>query len=154
MAKNQHKADWRSSTSPPSQTQLKRVGVPKQDLALFYVSCMRSVTNYAAPVFLKYLKKELVWLKKRAISIITSGKCNSALEVGLTPILEHYYVLCSRLFDNIVSDPNHKLKVLLRPDHDNSCHNLRRQCLFNMPKLCMNRTSNNFIYAMSKQSGL
>ena len=102
------------------QTQLKRVGVPKQDLALFYVSCMRSVTNYAAPVFLKYLKKELVWLKKRAISIITSGKCNSALEVGLTPILEHYYVLCSRLFDNIVSDPNHKLKVLLRPDHDNS----------------------------------
>ena len=136
------------------QTQLKRVGVPKQDLALFYVSCMRSVTNYAAPVFLKYLKKELVWLKKRVISIITSGKCNSALEVGLTPILEHYYVLCSKLFDNIVSDPNHKLKVLLRPDHDNSRYNLRRQCLFNMPKLCMNRTSNTFIYAMSKQSGL
>ena len=46
------------------------------------------------------------------------GKCNSAIEVGLTPILEHYYVLCSRLFDNIVSDPNHKLKALLPPDYD------------------------------------
>ena len=62
---------------------------------------------------------------KRAVSIITSGKCNSATEVGLTPILEHYYVLCSRLFENIVSDPNHKLKVLLPPDYDNSCYNLR-----------------------------
>ena len=32
-------------------TQLKRAGVPKQDLALFYVSCVRSVIDYAAPVF-------------------------------------------------------------------------------------------------------
>ena len=78
-------------------TQLKRAGVPKQDLALFYVSCVRSVIDYAALVFFNglpsYLKKELVRLKKRAISIITSGKCNSAIEVGLTTILEHYYVL-------------------------------------------------------------
>ena len=125
---------------------------------LFYVSCVRSVIDYAAPVFFnglpQYLKKELVRLEKRAISIITSGKCNSAIEVGLTPILEHYYVLCSRLFDNIVSDPNHKLKALLPPDYDNSRYNLRRQRHFNMPKLCTNRTSNTFIYAMSKQSGL
>ena len=51
--------------------------------------------------------------------------------------------------------PNHKLKALLPPDYDNSRYNLlRRQRLFNMPKLCTNRTSNTFIYAMSKQSGL
>ena len=98
----------------------------------------------------RYLEKELVRLEKRAISIVTSGKCNPAMKVWLTPILEHYYVLCSRLFDNIVSDPNHKLKALLPPDHDNSRYNLRRQRLFNMPKLCTNRTSNTFIYAMSK----
>ena len=119
---------------------------------------MRSVIDYAAPVFFnglpQYLKKELVRLEKRAISIITSGKCNSAIEVGLTPILEHYYVLCRRLFDNIVSDPNHKLKALFPPDYDNSRYNLRRQHLFNMPKLCANGTRNTFIYAMSKQSGL
>ena len=86
--------------------------------------------------------------------MITSGKCNSAIEVGFTPILEHYYVIFSRLFDNIVSDLNHKLKALLPPDHDISRYNLRRQWLFNMPKLCTNRESNTFIYAMSKQSGL
>ena len=139
-------------------TQLKRAGVPKQYLALFYVSYVRSVIDYAAPVFFnglpQYLKKEPVRLEKRAVSIITSGKCNSAIEVGLTPILEHYYVLCSTLFDNIVSDPNHKLKALLPPDYDNSRYNLRRQRHFNMPKLCKNRTSNTFIYAMSKQFGL
>ena len=102
---------------------------------------MRSVIDYAAPVFFnglpQYLKKELVRLEKRAISIITSGKCNSATEVGLTPILEHYYVLCSRLFDNIVSDPNHKLKALLPPDYGNSRYNLRRQRLFNMPSFAL-----------------
>ena len=134
-------------------TQLKRAGVPKQDLALLYVSCVRSVIDYAAPVFFnQYLKKELVRLEKRAVSIITSGKCNSAIEVGLTPILEHYYVLCRRLFDNIVSDPNHKLKALHPPDYDNSRYNLRRQRHFNMPKLCTNRTRNTFIYSISKQS--
>ena len=127
-------------------------------LAMFYASCMRSVIDYAVPVFFnglpQYLKKELVRLEKRAVSIITSGKCNSAIEVGLTPILEHYYVLCSRLFDNIVSDPNHKLKALVPADYDNSYYNLRRQLHFNMPKLCTNRTNNTFIYVMSKQSRL
>ena len=75
-------------------TQLKRAGVPKQELALFYVACVRSVIDYAAPVFFnglpQYLKKELIRLENRALSIITSGKCNSATDVGLTPILEHY----------------------------------------------------------------
>ena len=32
-------------------TQLKRAGVPKQDLALFYESCLRSVIAYGASVF-------------------------------------------------------------------------------------------------------
>ena len=106
---------------------------------------MRSVIDYARPVFFnslpQNLKKELVRLEKRAVSIITSGKCNSAIEVGLTPILEHYYVSCSRLFENIVSDPNLKLRALLPPDYVNSRYNLRRQRHFNMPKLCTNRTS-------------
>jgi len=87
-------------------TQLKRAGVLKTDLALFYVLCVRSVRNYAAPDFFnglpQYLKNELVRLEKRAISIITSGKCNLAIEVGVTPILEHHYELCSKFVDNIV----------------------------------------------------
>lgn len=44
-------------------TQLKRAGVPKQDVALSYVSCVRSVIDYAAPVFFNILPQ---FLKKRA----------------------------------------------------------------------------------------
>lgn len=44
-------------------TQSKRAGVPKQDLALFYVSFVRSIIDYEASVFFnglpKYLKNEL-----------------------------------------------------------------------------------------------
>ena len=119
---------------------------------------MRSVKDYAAPVFFnglpQHLKSELARLEKRAMSIMTSGKCNLAIEVGVTPILEHLYVLCSKLFGNIVSDPNHKLKALLPPVYDNSRYNLRWQRHFNMPKLGTNRTRNTFMYAMSKLSGL
>ena len=101
-----------------NSVKIKRAGVPKQDLALYYISCMRSVIDYADPVFFnhlpQYLKSEL------ARSIITSGKCKLTVEVGVIPILEHHYELCSRLFDNIVSDPNHKLKVLVPKVYDNS----------------------------------
>ncbi|XP_068671589.1 uncharacterized protein [Montipora foliosa] len=135
-------------------TQLKRAGVPKQDLALFNASCLRSVIYYAAPVSFnglpQYLKNELAQLERRAMSKITSGKCNFTMEMGITPILEHYYVLCSKLFDNIVRDPNHNLKALLSPVYDNSRYNLRRQRHFNMPKLCTKRKRNTFVYAMSK----
>ena len=73
------------------------------------------------------------------MSIITSGKCNLAIEMGVTSMLGHHYVLCSKLSDNVVSDPNHKLKALLPPAYDNSRYNLRQQRHFNMPKLCTNR---------------
>ena len=76
------------------------------------------------------------------MSIITSGKCNLAIELGVTSILEHHYVLCSKLCDNVVSDPNHKLKALLPPAYDNSRYNLSPQRHFNMPKLCTNRARN------------
>ena len=39
-------------------TQLKRAGVPKQDLALFYLPCVRSVIDYAAPVFFNGLPQK------------------------------------------------------------------------------------------------
>ena len=121
---------------------------------MFYVSCVRSVIDYAVPVFFnglpKYLKTSWYGSRKEQISIITSGKCNLAIEVGVTPILDHHYGLCSKLCDNIVSDPNHKLKALLSPGYDNSHYNLRRQRHFNIPKLCTNRKRNPVIYAMSR----
>ena len=88
------------------------------------------------------------------MSTVTSGKCNLTTEVGVTPILKHNYALRNKLFDNILSDPNHKLKALLPPVHDNSRYNLRRQRHFNIPKFCKKKTRNTFIYGMSKQSRL
>ena len=57
-------------------TQLKRAGVPKQDLALFYVSCVRSVIDYAAPVFFNGLPPVL---KERAGTAREKSSINNNL---------------------------------------------------------------------------
>ena len=57
--------------------QLKRARVPRKDLCLFYITCVRSVTDYAAPVFHHalpaYLSRELERVQKRAMRIICPG---------------------------------------------------------------------------------
>ena len=74
--------------------QLKRARVSPNDLVLFYVSCIRSVLIYAAPVFYfslpQYLQRELERVQKRALSIISPGKVyDEALEAaGVVPL--HY----------------------------------------------------------------
>ena len=57
-------------------TQLKSAGVPKQDLALFYLSCVRSVIDYAAPVFLTVSPKKL---KERAGTAREKSNINNNL---------------------------------------------------------------------------
>ena len=51
--------------------QLKRASIPRNDLVLFYVTCIRSVIDYGIPVIYyslpKYLCSELKRLQKRAI---------------------------------------------------------------------------------------
>ena len=57
--------------------QLKRARVPPHDLALLYISCVKSAIDHTVSVFYntlpQYLKNELLRLEKRALSIITSG---------------------------------------------------------------------------------
>ena len=67
--------------------QLKRARVSPNDLVLFYVSCIRSVLIYAAPVFYfalpQYLQRELERVQKRVLSIISPGKVyDEALEAA------------------------------------------------------------------------
>ena len=54
--------------------QLKRAKVPSNDLLLFYITCIRPVTEYACQVFHdslpQYLSDELEKLQKRAFRII------------------------------------------------------------------------------------
>ena len=114
--------------------QLKRAQLPPSDLVLFYKSCVRSSVDYAVPVFYnalpQYLKNELVRIEKRALSIILpSLSYNSACSfLGITPIAEHHSLLCSKLFDEVVSNPNHKLNSLLPPSN-NIKYKLRNHCV-------------------------
>lgn len=52
---------------------LKRAKVPCEDLGLFYTTCIRSVLDYAVPVFYymlpKYLMHELEHIQKWALAI-------------------------------------------------------------------------------------
>ena len=134
--------------------QLKRARVPLQDLVLFYTSCVRSVTEYAIPVFYnalpQYLKNELLRIEKRSISIITAGDCAVAQDLGIRPILEHYEFLCQKLFKGILDNPSHKLKALLPPIHKPS-YNFKNKRQFNMPRLRTSRTMNTFIFAMARR---
>ena len=54
--------------------QLKRANIPTKDLLIFYLTCIRPVTEYACPVFHNalpaYLSTELEQLQKRAMRII------------------------------------------------------------------------------------
>ena len=54
--------------------QLKRALVPQKDLRLFYITCVRSVIDYASHVFHNtlpaYLSQELEGVQKRAMRII------------------------------------------------------------------------------------
>ena len=96
--------------------QLKRAKVPLKELVLFYTTCVRSVIDYAIPAFYhalpKYLKKELVRLEKRAIAIMNPGThydvASAVLNMRL--IEDHHDLLCSRLFNSIMRDVNHKLQ--------------------------------------------
>ena len=57
--------------------QLKRARVSQKDLCLFYITSVRSVIDYAVPVFhyalSAYLMQELERVQKRAMRIICPG---------------------------------------------------------------------------------
>ena len=59
--------------------QLKRANIPAKDLLIFYLTCIRPVTEYACPVFHNalpaYLSAELEQLQKRAMRIILISVC-------------------------------------------------------------------------------
>ena len=100
---------------------LKRARVPPNDPVPFYTACIMSIISYAVPAsnhaLTQHLKKELVRLEKRAISIIVPGASyNPGLEdLGVLPLGEHHDQLCITFLSSILSDPNHKIRNLLHP---------------------------------------
>ena len=89
--------------------------------------------------------------KRRALFIITSGGSEVPQQLGIRPMLDHYELLCQKLFNTILDEPCHKLRAILPPLHDDSRYNLRKQHHFNIPRLRTDRTKNTFIFAMSRK---
>ena len=104
---------------------------------LFYTSCVRSVTEDAIPAFYNvlplYLKNELRRIEERSISIITGY--NGCGDLEILRILEHYEILCQKLFKGILYNPRHKLKALLPPIH---YFPIVHNALCLPPKFCIN----------------
>ena len=132
--------------------QLKRGRVSQNDLCLFYVTCVHSVIDYAAPVFHyslpAYLMQELEPIQMREMRIIFPGiEYQYALVlVNLPTVAKHHNDICARTFESTCNDSGSKLKKLLPPLH--YCkYKLRHTCPFNEPRCKTNRAKNSFIMA-------
>ena len=134
--------------------QLKRARVPQKDLWLFYITCVRSVIDYAAPVFHHalpaYLSQELERVQKRAMRIICPGiEYQQALALmSLPTVAEHHHNIYTRTFESIMSDSNHKLRRLLPPLYKSN-YNLRHARTFTLPRCKTDGFKNSFFFMAS-----
>ena len=100
---------------------LKSTCAPPDNLILFYCCIIRSVVEYASPVFHsslpKYLSDEVERIEKRALKIIFPDcSYSEALKRADLPALYARRVfLSNKLFNSISSSRNQKLSNLLLP---------------------------------------
>ena len=136
--------------------QLKRAGLATKEMLLFYLTCVRPVTEHACHVFhnslTKYLSDDLEKLQKRALGIIFPHipYCDALEQAGLDSLYSRRDTLTKKLFNDIVQNTSHKLHALL-PEENRSSMNLRRKNMFNYPVCKTNRFQNSFIMANVKE---
>ena len=88
---------------------------------MFYLTCIRSVLEYASPVFHRalpeYLSDDLERLQKRALRIIHPDlSYRRALEQSKLPTLyERREENAAKLFNDITTNKSHRLHNLLPP---------------------------------------
>ena len=137
--------------------QLKRASIPRHDLVLFYVTCIRSVIDYGIPVIYyslpKYLRSELERLQKRAIRIIcpNTNYEDALISCGLESLSVHHENICTSLFQTVVAEENHKLRSLLPPTHT-SFYDLRNDKKFEIFRCNTNRFQTSFFVASYHKS--
>ena len=136
--------------------QLKRAKVAEKELLTFYKTCIRPITEYACPVFHNglptYLSDELERIQKRAMQIIFPNiNYQDALKnSNLLSSYERREYLTNKLFEEICSDPNHKLHYLV-PKLNETDIGLRNRRMFNFPVCKTNRLKNSFIFSNSSK---
>ena len=130
--------------------QLKRASVAPRELIRFYITCIRSILEYACPVFHRslpeYLSNDLERLQKRALRIIYPDMSLSrALEVsGIPTLFERRETIATKLFNEIIKDPQHRLHNLLPVTNTNN-YSLRNIRKFVLPVCKTERCKNSFI---------
>ena len=135
--------------------QLKRSKVPISEIICFYCTCIRSVVEYASPVFHytipNYLCKHIEQIQRRAMRIIfpTKSYAEALRHSKLLTLEERRQRMCDKLFKEIVEYPNHKLHPLLPVLNTDTTYSLRTSRTFKHPKYKTDRFTNTFIIAAS-----
>jgi hypothetical protein len=136
--------------------QPKRAKVPAKEIINFYCTCIRPVLEYSCEVFHfplpTYLSDAIEQVQRRVTSIIFPGllyserlqKCN------LIPLSDRRYKACSKLFNQLINDPHHKLSSLL-PERYSANYDLRKSRQFRLPKIKTDRFLKTFIPAFIKE---
>ena len=120
-------------------------------LVQFFKSCIRSLIEYACPVYhdslLEYLSKDLERIQKRAMCIIyPSIPYDEALTTAeIIPLFQRRQEITDKLFQQILNDDTHKLHKLL-PTVNNTSLKLRKKCTFILPRVKTDRFKKSFIF--------
>jgi hypothetical protein len=128
---------------------LKRAGLPQHDLIKVYLAIIRSVVEYACPVWstslTKELNVELESMQKQALRIICPHlDYDSARNLfSLMTLKERRDKLCAKLFKEI-QNPSHKLRDFI-PEPRTLPYSLRLRNNFPLPRCRTSRLKNSFI---------
>ena len=101
--------------------QLKRGNIPAKELLIFYLTCIRPVTEYACPVFHNalpaYFSAELEQLQKRAMRIIFPfvPYSDALHRANLETLSRCRQSIATKVFDSITCNSDHELHELLPP---------------------------------------
>ena len=135
---------------------LKRANVPARDIICFYLTCIRPVLDYCAPLYHyvlpDYLCNELERIQKRALSIIlpSLSYCDNFSLFHIDSLKDRRIEQCHKFFESIVTSPEHKLQHFLPPK--NSCsYNLRYHRQFTNPITHTKRFSCTFLPTMCRR---
>ena len=127
---------------------LKRSGVATPDICKVYCACIRSILEYAAPVWHSGLTQEqshmLENIQKRVLKIILpSHDYDSALQICNLQTLQERRKMLSKRFFKTIKKFDDKLNYLLLPNAPE--RNLRSQNVYKIPSSKTERYKNTFI---------
>ena len=131
---------------------LKHAGVTVDDLAHYYQTVVRPVSEYACPVWHSSLSKQqaksLEDVQRRALQIIVGNTPYSEAchMFDIQSLEDRWSELCRTLFRQTVNNESHSLHYLLPPKHDTYLVS-RLQSASTYPILCAktNRLKNSFL---------